>query len=230
MSADADHYDFAFALRRRVNQMVQRDDGYARSGAKTARNVCRTPDWLLFAERPLLGSALYVVLTVATAAVGLLEPLALRATLALLIGVPVVLAVYIPFVVLTVKILNNDYRCGRIPPGYMIFALVALQLAHAHIFWIVFLFNEQGSFTNVCSTTTPPAACTHDDAFVVVGRLFYYSSVTFVSVGYGEIVPVSFGAMLSVLPLLWTPIFYSGVLLGRLLDVVEEVPLPGERE
>jgi len=225
----AERYDFAFALRRRVNQAVS---GTARSGAKKAgaRDVCRSPGWLLFSNRPWFGIAVYVVLTVASAAFGLLEPLALRATLALVIAVPLVLVVYIPFVVLTVKILNNDYRCGRIPPGYMIFALAALQLAHAHIFWVLFLFNEQGSFTNVCSPTTPPASCTHEDAFAVVGRLFYFSSITFVTVGYGEIVPISFGATLSVLPMLWTPIFYSGVLLGRLIDVVEEVPLPGERE
>lgn len=230
MSGDGERFDYAFTLHRRRAPGEGTRRSAAKSSAVATADVCTTPGWLLFAERPWLGIAVYVALTVVSAAVGLLEPFGLRATLVLLICVPLVLVVYVPFVVLVVKILGNKYRCGRIPPGYMVYLLAALQVAHAHIFWTLFIFNEERSFTNVCSVTTPPASCTHDDAFLVVGRLFYCSSVTFVSVGYGEIVPISFGATLSVLPLLWTPIFYTGVLLGRLLDVVDEVPLPGEHE
>ena len=51
-----------------------------------------------------------------------------------------------------------------------------------------------------------------------MGRLFYFSSVTFVSVGYGDITPVTLATSLLVLPALWSPLFYLGLLLGRIVD------------
>ena len=177
---------------------------------------CKAPWWLLFGDHAFIGIIFYTASTVITAAFGLLDNLVARASIAVIFATVLTFIVYVPFIVLLVQLSRNRLACSQIPPGYLIYLLAALQLAHTHIYWAIFLFNEQRSFTNVCAIDR--ADCTHDDAFLVVGRLFYYSSVTFVSVGYGDISPISFVATVSALPELWSPIFYLGILLGRLVD------------
>ncbi len=142
----------------------------------------------------------------------------LRIALAVLFAVALVLLVYPPFVLLLYAIVSDQYTCPRIRPAYLLYLLASLQLVQAHIYFALFLYDETGSFTNVCSVRTLPADCTYEQSFLVMARLFYYSSVTFVSVGYGEIVPISLLASLLVLPQLWSPIFYLGILLGRIVD------------
>ena len=180
------------------------------------------PGWLWFGTHWFGGITLLVLLTVISAAFGYVQTAGVRITAAIILALAVVIMAYVPFIrLLYVLISTSDSAsknvCGRLPPGYLVYLLAALQLAHAHVFWVLFLTDEDGAFYNVCGNAVLPGACTHDVSFLVMARLFYYSAVTFVSVGYGDIGPRSLVASMFVLPELWAPIFFLGILLGRII-------------
>lgn len=126
---------------------------------------------------------------------------------AIIIAILMSIIVFVPFIGLLVIIITDPTLCRRISPGYLFYTFLALQTAHALTFWAEFRGNP-GSFTLTCT-----GAC---DWYEFL-RLFYLAAMTFTSVGYGDVTPVSWFATVLAIFSFWTPVFYLGVLFDRLV-------------
>jgi len=174
--------------------------------------------WLWFADAPFF--ALYAV-----AAWCALTPLVVwafsdytaRVVAAWLLAAPIALVVYVPFVALIVALITRAYPCERLPSGYLLYIFVVLQLAQTQVFYAVFAGNETTAYTNVCGSSTPPSCTVTGAPYLTYFAFLYYSMVTFVSVGYGDMSPTSVLARAVVLPELWAPVFFLGLLFGRIV-------------
>lgn len=168
----------------------------------------KTPWWA--------GTALLAGLTVLNALLGLIANKPARVTLSALLTGAVLIIVYVPFVRVLRAVTERKAKCITVLRArYLVYVFFALQLAQANAYFTVFLSDEQAFAGPLCGLP-PPATCTHENAFLVMYRLVYFSSVTFVSVGYGDIAPATPSATLAVFPQLWAPVFYLGLLLGKI--------------
>ena len=178
--------------------------------------------WLWFLEKPLIGMAVVTFLSLASPLlVGMAGPESNGAQvfLAWLFAAIVLLYAYVPFLSILSTVIDGNYPCSAVPGCFLLYLLLALQLSHAHVSFALFVGNED-SFSNVCGVDSGPCTMETTSAWLIFLRLFYYSSVTFVSVGYGDITPQSVAATIAAFPILWSPIFYLGILLGRIVKDV----------
>jgi hypothetical protein len=141
---------------------------------------------------------------------------------AALFAVPVVLAVYVPFLALLSAVVRGAYRCENVPAWYVVYLFFALQAAHAHLAFATYVGNEQRSYTGVCGSFD--ACSVADTPYWVFFRFVYYAATTFVTAGYGDIAPLNFWGTAWVLPLLWSPVFFLGILLGKIIGQAPPPP------
>jgi hypothetical protein len=178
--------------------------------------------WLWFIETPLLGMLALVILSIASPLlVGVAGASSYNSQvfLAWLFAAIVLLYAYVPFLALLTSVIRGDFPCTFIPGLFLIYVFVALQLAHAHVSFALFV-GDDASFSSVCggvAAATGPCTMAAQSAWLIFLRMFYYSAVTFVSVGYGDISPQSVASTIAAFPILWSPIFYLGILLGRIV-------------
>lgn len=162
-----------------------------------------------------VGTAVYAAATTGNAAVGIIDNKPLRVALSTIITAVTLVVVYVPFVRVLIAVSTRRAKCIEVlRPRYLVYLLFALQLAQANAYFTVFL-SDESAFAGALCGSPPPATCTHENSFLVMLRLVYFSCVTFVSVGYGDITPGSPVATLFVFPQLWAPVFYLGLLFGR---------------
>lgn len=173
---------------------------------------------LWFSRYPLLGALLLLAVTVLLPlVVYAIDEYTPRVFLAWAVAVFTVLLAYVPFLSVLSEAIRPYSACENISAAYLLYLLLALQVAHANVAFAVHVGDEANAYSNVCGEAWTSQCTVSEAPYWVYFRFFYWSSVTFASVGYGDISPQTFLATFTTLPHLWSPIFYLGVLLGKIL-------------
>lgn len=177
--------------------------------------------WLPWYRTPARGLAVAIALTIGTAGAGAIPG---RVGRIIVVGLLMALAVaqsIVPFAFLVCRGLQGDVRVRRLSLPWLIgYLVVAMQLAHAHVYWLVFVLDEPGAFTNVCGLdiVTESSSCTATgNSWRVVARLVYFSIGTFFTAGLGEIAPNSLAATLLVIPEFYALFFFTALLISRVV-------------
>ena len=127
---------------------------------------------------------------------------------AVVVAVVLQIVTYAVFAWVLSGVIGNAFSCATLTVNFILLVFYWLQLAPASLYFAVWLIDPT-AYSSVCDECSPTAG------FV---RLFYYSATTFVSVGYGDIAPQTVLASVLTIPEFWSPIFFLGILLGKIVQ------------
>ena len=186
---------------------------------KRCRVARQLRHFLWFIRRPCIGSLILYVSSWLVPLIGYIPDYTTRVVLAWLAAAIVVVLAYVPFLTLLYGVVRDIYKCATIPAAYLLYIFFALQLAHTNVSYAVYVGDEPRSYSGVCGALeADPLDCiVQIRPWWIYTRFYYYAAVTFVSVGYGDITPQTWLSTLVAFPLLWTLIFFLGILLGKIV-------------